>query len=181
VQAWSTGHFRESYDSPNALKAVVLRGIHDFQLAMSAGPVDEAEMLTRARAVLPRRHGFGGDALLMLAVAGGPRQQVLRPAELEDPSLSRDLQREALFGDHAVLIPNEGTTVSVRGDALLLEQRVASVAVDQLGTVLIVQPTRVVGDRRGTELSAIVEEDVVTAADCGSWVGSWIGPILFGG
>jgi hypothetical protein len=163
VQEWSTGRFRESYDTPEALKAVVLRGIHDFQLAMSAGPVDETEMVARARAVLPRRHGFGGDAVLMLAVAGGPRQQVLRPAELEDASLWRDIQREALFGDHSVLVSSEGTTVSVKGDALVLEQRVASVAVDQLGTVLIVQPARVVGDRGVTELPAVIEEDVVAA------------------
>ncbi len=174
VQSWSTGHFRDSYDTPDALKTVALRGIHDFQLAMSAGPVDEAEMQSRARAVLPRRHGFGGDALLMVAVAGGPRQQVLRPAELEDASLSRDLQREALFGDHSVLVPSEGTTVSVKGDALVLEQRVAWVAVDQLGTVLIVQPARVLGDRAVRDLPALIEEDLVAAVGRSLHFAGWV-------
>jgi hypothetical protein len=174
VQAWSTGHFRASFESPESLKAVVLRGIHDFQLAMSAGPIDETEMVARARAALPGRPGFGGDALLVVAVAGGPRQQVLRPAELEDASLSRDLQREALFGDHSVLSSSEGTSVAVKDNALVLEQRLASVAVDQLGTILIVQPARAVGDRRVTELPAIIEEDVVGAVGRALRFAGWV-------
>ncbi len=98
VQAWATGHFRASFSSPTELKSLVLRALHDHELAAAAGPVDEADMLARATAVLPDGRRSAGAPHLAFAVAGGPHQQVLRPVELEQADLSRDIQREALFG-----------------------------------------------------------------------------------
>jgi hypothetical protein len=73
--------------------------LHDHELATATGPVDEADMVARATAVLPDGRRSVGAPQLAFAVAGGPRQQVLRPVELEQVDLSRDVQREALFGD----------------------------------------------------------------------------------
>jgi len=123
VQAWATGHFRASFNSPETLKTAVLRAMHDHELATSAGGVDEADLVERATALLPRPHGIG-TAQLVLAVAGGPHQQVLRPPELEDPGLARDVQRDALFGDHPVLEPSEATAVGIQGNALVLDRAV---------------------------------------------------------
>jgi Domain of unknown function (DUF4062) len=163
VQAWATGHFRASYSSTEELKTVLLRALHDQELATSAGVVDEADLVDRATALLPRRQGFGGAAQLAVAVAGGPYQQVLRPAELGDAALSRDLQREALFGAHPVLDPSDGTNRTIQDNALVFEQRVASVLVDQAGSVRVVQAARRDADRRSTELPVLLEEDVIDA------------------
>lgn len=86
---------------------------------------------------------------------------MIRPAELEDPELARDLQREALFGDHAVLESAEGTDVRVAGNALELLQRRASVLVDESGVVRITQAARRDPDRRTSELAALIEEDII--------------------
>jgi hypothetical protein len=59
VQAWATGHFRASFSSPETLKTAVLRALHDHELATSAGGVDEADLVARATALLPRPHGIG--------------------------------------------------------------------------------------------------------------------------
>ena len=49
---------------------------------------DRAEMLARARALLPDdRHSLG--VVLTVVVSGGPRQQVLRPRELEGENAVR--------------------------------------------------------------------------------------------
>src|SRR5690606_18137845 len=53
VEAWSTGHFRASFTTPDELKAVVFRALHEYELATAAGPVDEKEMVHRAVAMLP--------------------------------------------------------------------------------------------------------------------------------
>jgi hypothetical protein len=161
VQAWATGHFRGSYSSVEELRSVLLRALHDHELATSAGPVDEAELVARATALLARPQGFAGAAQLVVAVAGGPYQQVVRPADLDEGELSRDLQREALFGQHPVLDPSEGTSRLIQGNALVFEQRVASVLVDQAGSVRVVQAARHDADRRQGGLSAVIEEDVV--------------------
>lgn len=161
VQAWATGHFRASYSSAEELKTTLLRGLHDHELATSTGAVDEADLVDRATALLPHRQGFGGAAQLVVAVAGGPYQQVLRPAELGDASLSLDLQREAQFGAHRVLDPSEGTNRTIQGNGLVFEQRVASVLVDQAGSIRVVQAARRNADRRSTELPALIKEDVI--------------------
>lgn len=100
-----------------------------------------------------------GSAEFVLALAAGPHQQVIRPAELEEPALTRDLQREALFGDHAILDPGEGTSVGVRGERLVLEQQSASLLIDQVGSIRIIQPLGK-RDRARSELPAILEEDL---------------------
>jgi len=163
VQAWATGHFRASYSSAEELKTALVRALHDDELAASAGAVDEADLVARATSLLPRSQGFSGAAQLVIAVAGGPYQQVVRPAELGDASLSRDLQREALFGEYPVLDPSEGTNRTIQGNALVFEQRVASVLVDQAGSVRVAQAARRDADRRSTELWALIEEDVMDA------------------
>lgn len=163
VQAWSTGHFRAGFSSPDELKAAIIRALHEYELALSAGPADEEDMASRARALVEDRRRGGGEPLLVVGVAGGPYQQVLRPAGLEDPELARDLQQEALFGDHPVLDSAEGTDVRVVGNALELRQRRASLLVDESGAVRVTQPARHDRDRRSGDLAALIEEDIVAS------------------
>ena len=118
-------------------------------------------MLDRAVALLPSR-GVSG-AVIVLAVVGGPHQQVLRPVELGEPSLGRDLQREAMFGDDPVLAASEATTCSIRGDAVLLEQATGAVVVDQAGSIMIVQPAVRENGRQLGMLKPIIEEDLVAS------------------
>lgn len=166
VQAWSAGHFRAAYSNAGELKRAVTRALHEHELATSAGSVDEDGLIARARELLPTPRGSTGHAALRVAVAAGPHQQVVRPAELEDPTLSRDLQQEALFGSHPVLELSEGTHVHTRGHQLLLEQPTASVIVDESGGVVISQPARRQTPDHGAALPSLIEEDVTEAASC---------------
>jgi hypothetical protein len=174
VEAWSTGHFRASFSSPAELRRAVLRAVHDYELATAAGPVDETEMVARARALLPRGHGVTAGPVLALAVTGGPHQQVLRPVELEHPDLATDIQREATFGEHPVLDSREGTNVAVRANALVLEQRTASVVVDQAGSSCIVQAARRDSDRHRTEIPALIEEEIAAALARATRFTGWV-------
>jgi hypothetical protein len=64
-------------------------------------------MAERARALIPDRYGLQGAALFV-ASASGPRQPILRPAQLDEPVLQRDLHREALLGQNAVGMSGTG-------------------------------------------------------------------------
>jgi hypothetical protein len=174
VQAWATGHFRASYKDPAGLSREVIRALHEHELAQSVGPVEEQELLDRASALLPQRHGIGGTAQLVLVVAGGPLQAVLRPAELEDPALVRDVQREALFGSHPVLNSAEGTSIRVQVDKLLFEQQSASVLLDQVGSIRVSQAARSGDDRFLSAIPALIEEEVTEALSRGLRFAGWL-------
>lgn len=75
---------------------------------------------------------------------------------MDERSLERDLHREALLGDHAILDKANGLQPRVTGDALLLEQPQASLLVDSFGSVRLTLPA--VEPRAG--LPVLLEEDV---------------------
>jgi hypothetical protein len=164
VSSWEGGGYRESFDSPESLAAAVTRGLHNWELAQQAGPVNEDELVARTAGLLPTRSVHAaGVPLLYIVVCGAPAQQVLRPAALEDPGLHRDMQREAVYGDHAVLDPQQGMQVpAIRGTTLLIGQANAQITLDEQANVRISQPARD-GSREARAIGGIaslIEEDV---------------------
>jgi hypothetical protein len=172
VRSWESGRVTGSFTTPEDLQAAVTRALHELELSTRAGAPDEGEMLQRAHALLPQRMGYSSPTLA-LVVVGGPRQPVLRPSELEDPGLERDLLREALLGVHSVFLTEEGTKSRVEGNALVVEQPSVSVRVDDLGSITITQPARL-DDRWASRIPDLIEEDVrgriVQALGLSAWV-----------
>lgn len=173
VEAWAAGRFRESFSTPEELTRKVIRGLHDLSIA---GPADETEMRARAEAAMPQpREGFGvSSSTLVVAVAAGPRRQVLRPAEIENRSLIRRIQQEAMFGDDAPLSANAATEPRVAGSRLRIAQAEAEVTVDEDGTVTIVQPAIGIRHRDRSTLPSIVEEDLQDALTHALRFVSWV-------
>ena len=175
VQAWATGHFRGTYTSPADLKEGALKALHNHELATAAGPVDEGEMLGRARALLPTRQDTGaGRPRLSFAIAGGPYQQVLRPTELQSSDLHRDIQRESLFGAHPVLDPANGTNATVSGNNLIIVQQDASLAVDSAGSICVTQPAVKNSKQGQLAIPSIIEEDITAALVAAAAFASWL-------
>jgi hypothetical protein len=163
VQAWSTGHYRAAFSDPDTLRDQVIGALHAFELATASSTVDEADMVERALALLQPTTRGQHEPTLCFVVAPGPHRQVIRPAELEEAALARDLQREGMFGEHAVLETGESTSVEIRGSTLWLEQPRASLSVDESGAVRITQPPSHLPRRDVGVLPSIIEEDVVAA------------------
>ena len=162
---WVGGGIAPSFRDADALQAAIIRGLHELELSRAAGTVDPAEMLDRARGLVPPSNAVS-ETSLVVAVASGPRQAVLRPSELEARQLARDLMQAALFGDAALLDAADGTSTRVRGAALIIEQARAQIALDVEGSIVIVRPTR---RNRGWDggLSAIIEEDITQDVELG--------------
>jgi hypothetical protein len=155
---WSGGGIAPAFRDPDDLKAKLIRGLHELELSRAAGTADPEEMLNRARALVPASNSVN-ETSLVFAVASGPRQPVLRPTELEDRQLARDLMQDALFGDAALLDAADGTSTRIDGSFLVIEQARARIAIDAEGSIVIVRPTR---RNRGWDggLTALIDEDV---------------------
>jgi len=159
VQNWSTGHFTATFSSPEELRDQVTAALRDLELARAVGPVDEAEMLSRAKALLPNdRQSLG--ARLILVVAGGPRQQVVRPRDLESQELEEFITREALFGSYRIFDRRRGTECEIRDEQLAIDQDKNSVLLDQLGTIRLVLSLEPQDDQRVGLAGVAIQEDV---------------------
>jgi hypothetical protein len=156
VQAWASGVLTSHFSTPDELEEEVTRELHRIELARQAAPLDETELAGRAGVLIPDRLGFQ-EASLVLAIAGGPTQQVIRPAQLDDEELRRDLHRELLLGEHATFDTTHGVDVRVESNTLLLGQDRASFAVDSSGSICVLLPTV---DRERSGLPVIIEEDL---------------------
>lgn len=174
VQAWGTGHYTADFSTTDELQTVTTRGIHDFELSRAAGPVNEAEMLARARALLPAARGAGQPSI-HLAVVGGPRQQVVRPAELENPELIRAIQQAALFGATPIFNAQKGTQPRIEGHALLLVQDNASLRLDELGGVCLTLPALREPERGSyAVMRSLIQEEVEECLQRGLRFTGWL-------
>lgn len=161
VQGWAGGTFTENFADPEGLRQAVTRQLHRLDLSRQVGTADPEEMLSRALSLIPQadRNSFKSGALV-LAVVGGPRQSILRPAAIESNDLYEALLREAQFGPHRVFETRHGTQGLVREDALLLEQPEASVYLNEEGSVRVTIPARVREADRLASLPVIIHEDI---------------------
>ena len=162
VRGWSSGGYAEEFSDEESLQGLVTRRLHEHQLSVAAGTADEGEMASRAAALMPPERGFHTSygAALRIVVVGGPSQTVLSAAELENPTLERNLKQEALFGDTPVFDDSQGIRVKQEGRTLELEQDTASLLIDEQGSVRVTQPAA--DDSRGDFASSMVliEEDL---------------------
>jgi hypothetical protein len=173
VRQWATGHYTGSFRSPSELNEKVVESLHRFEVVKATGPVDEREMLGRAQKLIPDSRSMRETALCVI-VAGGPKQQVLRPAELEQELLQKELRKEGLFGDLAVLDPSDGSEVIVADNRMEIRQEHHSLAIDQLGSARIVTPAKGEDEDRMSFGLVLIEEDVQALIERSLQFVSWV-------
>jgi hypothetical protein len=159
VQGWSGGQYTATFSTPEELHDAVIRALHELELSRRGGSVDESEMVVRAKALLVREQSFSESAVCVVVV-GGPRQQVLRPAELESQGLAEEIMQAALFGPNRVFDRSRGSGSRIEGHHLVIHQDHASVLLTQFGDVRIIQTTRGESEQTGSYLPVLIEEEV---------------------
>lgn len=167
AQGWRGGLFRAGFRAADDLRDAVTRAIHKFELAHAAAPLNTPELRAAAEGMLAdrSRHGSQGPSRLRFALAAGPRQQVLRPAELEADSLAEALHQQAMFGTPKLFEKSSGVDARMDGDVLVVEQENgASLRLDEQGGVAIALPLEREASRSrgfGGVMLGIVEESVL--------------------
>lgn len=124
VQSWEGGLFRGGFATAEKLKADVIRAIHEWQLSTAASPLDPESLLRQALANVEagREERRRGIPSLVLSIAAGPSQAILRPSEIEKPELARDLLQQSLFGANSIFTTETGSEKLVQGDSLIIHQ-----------------------------------------------------------
>ena len=115
--------------------------------------------------------------MLHMVLAGGPAQQVLRPGQLEDQALQRDLEQAALYGEHPIFNRGQGVQAGVSGTTLTIQQATAQIALDDQGSVRISVPGRDAGRRSAisTGIPSLIQElCLLTECPMPSVMRSWL-------
>jgi hypothetical protein len=170
VQEWEGGLLRDSFSDAENLRTLITQALHDYELTTVRAPVDADALKLRAAGLLPqesRNYYSSHGPIVNVAFAGGPEQQVIRAANIDDPAFGDRLQQSAQFGTTRLLEPSAGTERLVENDALILKQESgASVSIDE-GANLVLQVPLGLRDRqsRMNQIggSILIEEDVSAA------------------
>jgi hypothetical protein len=157
VQGWEGGLFRGGFKTAEQLRSLVTRAIHQWELSNAASPMDGQEILARALAALPDRDRQARGVELVVSIAGGPAQPLLRPSEIEAPNLAEDMLQAALFGSNRIFSHSVGSDHQVRDHALHIEQDKdkGSIVLDAQGSLLF----RSGLDGNGSH-GGVIEEDI---------------------
>lgn len=163
AQSWDGGLYTAEFDSPDELRKLVVRALHDHELVAGSTTADDAEIERRAVNLVPQpSNGFVSQTQLVVAVAGGPARSVLSPSALENPELIKYLHSQTLTGPSAVLNISDGTDTAIEGDSISLRQTHHRFQLREDGSILVEQPAmpaRTGGDA-ASMLRSIIEEDI---------------------
>lgn len=178
--SWESGLFRAAFSTPDELRDLVTRALHDYALAHASTPLDPSALARRAQNLLPESgHGRSTGVALHLAIAAGPEATVLRPAELEAPALGEEMERRALFGNTALFDRRVGTESRLRSGSLMCFQERsydarAEVRLWGTGDVRFILPAREEEERGGMGLPVVVEEVVASRLAAAVGYAAWL-------
>ncbi len=177
ASGWERGLYRASFASAQELGEKVARALHNHALANATAPLNPEALAARALELLPEMRQDRSSALLQFAVAAGPAQSVLRPAEMEAQALTDALQQRALFGPPPLFNRELGTSRRLERGALVIEQegrygQGARIVLGPTGDLLIQLPA----DRpsRGMGFPVVIEEDVAAQLEASLGYAAWL-------
>lgn len=164
VGGWTGGLAWGPFSSPQELGDQITGALHKYEVSHATGPVDPAELKARALALMPENTRDTSESTLCLALAAGPTQSVLRPAQMEDPELAAVLEQKALFGPLQLFDRTRGTQAGLEDGALVVQQqgrhygRSDWVALWETGDMLIQLQVQQPSEGRG--FPVVIEEEV---------------------
>ena len=167
VQGWEGGLFRGGFADAEELQAGIIRALHDVAVNDAVGTADPGELANRASSAMPAEsRNMVVPATVDVVVSAGPRQQVLRPVEIEAPALADQLLQAALFGPDRLFDAELGNQRRLDGGVLsITQERGAALSLAEDGTIVIRQtldePMR--RSSRGMDLGAtmvVIQEAV---------------------
>lgn len=136
VQDWNRGLFTELFRTPHDLRRSVTRVLHQRIVEDTRAPQDGNRTIDRCLSLFPTADRINSPAVVV-GVAGGPAQSILRPKQVESPALADRLFEIGLQGPHAILNRREGTDTAVEGNAIVLSQPSQWISVHGDGSIVI--------------------------------------------
>lgn len=173
AEGWESGEFRGTFKSPEELKTKITRALHEWEVSRASSPLDSDALLVQAKAQIPdESRGFSQSGVsVLVSIAGGPTQAILRPSEIESADLSSEIMKEALFGKRPLFDPKRGSDSEINDHALVVFQDDHSsfVRVTGQGDILIKLP---LATTRGNFV--VIEEMAAAGIQRALEYGSWL-------
>ena len=158
IRDWQEGLYTGSFGTRDELFKKTIASFHQIALQNATGPIDSNEIIQRALAQLSQRDQlrfyekiihqgsphrenyfiqryYPPRPYLALALTCGPRQSVLRPAQMESSDLSKRLLETALYEPASLFTPQEGTDKEIENDVLVLMQKSRFVRLNEHGSI----------------------------------------------
>jgi hypothetical protein len=179
VEGWEGGLFRGGFENAEKLKAGITRAIHEWQLSTVAAPLNTEQLHQLAINAVSeeQRGGRSGRMSLVLSFSGGPLQPILRPSEIEKPTLANELLQAALFGQSTIFSTDTGNKTSIEGDSLVLQQeeRTRMIRLDPQGSIVV--RLKIEQGKMGlVVIKEQLERQIVSAIRYAAWVLDKIDP-----
>jgi len=158
AQEWTGGAFTASFRTPAELRTAVSRAIHRWQLSEATAPTNPRELAKRAAEQIDPDDARSGahQNKLYISLAGSPKQQILRPSEIDKEAFARDIKREASYGPAPIFDDRLGTTHVLENHHLEITQKDRRLRISQEGSILMELPFA----KSESGFETIVEEDV---------------------
>lgn len=177
--SWEVGLHREVYSTPQDLRDLVTRGLHDYVVAHASAPLDPSALTHRAKELLPESERGRSGVALHVAIAAGPEGTILRPSELESSTLREAIENQALFGNSALFDRRDGIDSRLDADSLVTFQEGSHGARSEIrlwstGDLRFILPIREHDDPRGMGLSVVIEEIVASRLAGALGFASWL-------
>ena len=163
--SWESGLFRASFSTPDELRDLVTRALHDYAVVHASARLDQSALADRARELLPdSERGRSTHIALHMAIAVGPEATILRPAELEAPAIAEAMEQRALFGNAVLFDRRVGTESRLQSGSLAIFQEPSHDARSEIrlwgtGDLRLILPVCDDG-RSGMGLPVVIEETV---------------------
>ena len=158
VRQWESGNLTFDFVTDEDLQNAVTRALHHEAVSTASSRIDETELLGHAKEALGGSDVSQTEPQLVLSLALGPRQEILRPSALEDEKFERELQQQTMFGPQALFSVEVGLNTNLCAGWLALSQGGTSVEINSAGDIVIRQSAT--GRREYFELPSLIEEDI---------------------
>ena len=158
ARQWETGNLTFDFVTKQDLQNAVTLALHREAVSAASHYIDETELLGHAKTALAGVDATQMEPQLVLSLALGPRQEILRPSALEDELFAREIQQQTLFGSQALFAVEGGLKTNLREGWLVLSQGRASVELNSAGDIVMRQSAT--NRRDHLELPSLIEEDI---------------------
>jgi len=135
-RSWHSGKILDYFLNLSDLKYKIKRSLYQLDQSISNSEFDSNSLVKRAESLI------GGDItyrepLLLFSLVGGPKNQIIRPAVLNDFNFQQQIEQYAKKKNHSVLESNEKTNKSIRNKWLILQQVSATIQLSQDGEIVV--------------------------------------------
>ena len=158
VKSWNSGKMLNYFSNLTDLKYKVMRSLHRLALDNS-GPVDSDSLTKRIENLIEGDFTHWDGPLLLFSLAGSPKNQIIRPAMLNDYNFQQRIEQYAKEEEYSVLERNKKTEIDIRNTHLILQQSFANIKISQDGEIVIQKKLIKKLDHRDG-LPVIIEERV---------------------